>query len=102
MLETQDKKELAGKIAKGKSLVLFYASWCPDCQRFMPEFEALAGKTALQLLKAQIDEDENPIWDDYKIKRVPTVALFVNGKEKGRAEERGGLVSEKELQKLLR
>lgn len=102
VLETQDKKELERRAAKGKSLVLFYASWCPDCSRFMPIFDSLASKTKLQLLKAQIDEDENPMWDDYKIRRVPTVALFENGKEKGRVEESGGGIDGVKLQKLLR
>lgn len=100
MFETEKEPELLKRIAKGKSLVLFYASWCPDCKRFMPIFDSLASKSKLPLLKAQIDEDENPMWDDFKIGRVPTVVLFENGKEKGRVEEQGG-IDEKKLKKLL-
>ncbi|HIH30977.1 TPA: thioredoxin family protein [Candidatus Micrarchaeota archaeon] len=101
MFETSEKKELMGKIAKEKSLVLFYASWCPDCARFMPTFNSLASKTKVTLLKAVIDEDENPIWDDFKIGRVPTVVLFENGKEKGRVEEKGGSIDAAKLKRLL-
>lgn len=101
MFETEDGKELAGKLKKGKCLVLFYASWCPDCARFMPIFDSLPAKAKLPLLKARIDKDENTIWEDYKIERVPTVVFFENGKEKGRAEEKGGRIDESELKRLL-
>jgi thioredoxin 1 len=101
MFETENKKELAGKISKGRSLVLFYASWCPDCRRFTPTFDSLPKKTKLPLFKARIDEDENPMWGDYGIERVPTVVLFENGNEKARAQECGGKIDEKELKRLL-
>jgi thioredoxin 1 len=101
MFHTQDSKELGKKIAKGKAVVLFYASWCPDCTRFMPTFDSLPKRTKLTLIKAQTDEDENPIWDDYKIASVPTVVLFNDGKEISRVAEKGGFVDGKALEKLL-
>ena len=101
MFETTKKLELERKIAKGRCHVLFYASWCPDCTRFMPTFDSLLPKAKAQLLKARIDEDENPMWDHFKIERVPTVVLFEDGKEKGRAEEKGGKIDAKELARLL-
>ncbi len=101
MFETDSGKVLAAKIAKGGSLVLFYASWCPDCARFMPTFDSLGSKTKLRLLKAKIDADENPIWEDYKIEAVPTVVLFEDGKEKMRAEENSRGSCEKKLKQLL-
>jgi thioredoxin 1 len=101
MFETKDGKALAKKIAKGKTLVLFYASWCPDCQFFLPIFSSIAAKFKGTAMKARIDEDKNPMWGDYKIKRVPTLVLFENGKEKSRAEERGGSIPDSELEKLL-
>ncbi|MCX6772595.1 MAG: thioredoxin family protein [Candidatus Micrarchaeota archaeon] len=102
MFQTEDSSALKKQIAKGKHLVLFYASWCPDCSRFMPTFDSLPGKTALPLSKAQTDEDENSIWEDYKIERVPTVVLFENGKEKARAEESGGSIDKKKLERMLK
>ena len=101
MFETVDSKELKKHIVKGKHIVLFYASWCPDCARFMSTFDSLTSRTKLPLAKAQTDEDENPIWDDYKIERVPTVVLFEKGKEKARAEESGGSIDKKKLEKML-
>jgi len=102
MFRTDDASELKKHIAKGRHLVLFYASWCPDCARFLPTFDSLSSRTALPLSKAQTDDDENSIWDDFKIARVPTVVLFENGKEKSRAEESGGSIDKKKLEKMLK
>ena len=34
----------------GKELVMFYADWCPFCERFKPLFESVAENPALILL----------------------------------------------------
>ena len=101
MLETSVEAELAKILAARKVAVLFYAGWCPDCTAFMPDFDAAAAKSKVKVAKARIDEDENPIWDDYEIERVPTVVLFEDGKEKMRAEEKGGKIDGKKLEKML-
>ncbi|MCX8196951.1 MAG: thioredoxin family protein [Candidatus Micrarchaeota archaeon] len=102
MLEVSSEAELSKQISKGKSLVLFYASWCPDCKRFMPIFEALSPGGKIRLLKAQIDDESNSIWDSFNISVVPTVVLFENGKEKGRAQETSPGQCARQLNKLLR
>ncbi|MFA6489137.1 MAG: thioredoxin family protein [Candidatus Micrarchaeia archaeon] len=101
MLETTKKLELGKIVARGKIAVLFYAGWCPDCGRFMPVFDAAAAKAKAKAAKARIDADENPIWEDFKIERVPTVVLFEEGKEKMRVEETGGKIDGKKLEKIL-
>lgn len=101
VFETVSSSGLRKRIAKGSHLVLFYAGWCPDCARFMPVFDALRPKAGLQLAKARTDEDENPIWDDWKIEVVPTVVLFEKGKEKARSEETSAGNCKEGLDKLL-
>jgi len=101
MLETSRLDELGKIVENWKVAVLFYASWCPDCVRFMPVFDGAASKAKVKVAKARIDADENPIWGDYKIKVVPTVVLFENGKEKMRVEEKGGKIDGKKLEKML-
>ena len=101
MFETESSSALKKRIAKGRHLVLFYAGWCPDCARFMPVFDSLRPKAGLQPAKARTDEDENPIWEDWKIEVVPTVVLFENGKEKARSEETSRDNCRKGLEKLL-
>ena len=68
----------------GKALVMFYADWCPYCQRFKPIFESAAAKsksstTSCKMYEAQVNEDDNPLWDRFSINAVPTVIAFDKG-----------------------
>jgi len=90
MFETSDENELKKKIAKGTVVALFYASWCHDSRAFLPVCDAHAKKAKCEVIKVRIDEEENPIWDDFKIEFVPTVIRFENGKEKKRAAHGNG------------
>ena len=62
-----------------KTLVLFYASWCPYCANFKPTFES-SKINAINRIGALVDEDENPLWDKFNIQAVPTMIAFENGK----------------------
>ena len=60
-------------------LVLFYASWCPYSQRFLPIFEKYAEKTEENLCRVLTDEIAS-CKENYSIKVVPSVIFFKNGK----------------------
>jgi thioredoxin 1 len=62
-----------------KTIVLFYATWCPYCSNFKPTFESAKIEAATKL-GSIIDEDENPLWDRFNILAVPTIIIFQNGK----------------------
>ncbi len=62
-----------------KTVVLFYATWCPYCSNFKPTFES-AKIEAANKIGSIIDEDENPLWDRFNIQAVPTMIVFQNGK----------------------
>jgi len=62
-----------------KTVVLFYASWCPYCANFKPTFEASNTNNAKKMA-ALVDEDENPLWDRFNIQAVPTMIVFEKGK----------------------
>jgi len=62
-----------------KTVVLFYATWCPYCSNFKPTFESAKIETANKV-GSIIDEDENPLWDRFDIQAVPTMIVFQNGK----------------------
>jgi thioredoxin 1 len=62
-----------------KTVVLFYATWCPYCTNFKPTFESAKINTANKM-GSIIDEDENPLWDMFNIQAVPTMIAFQNGK----------------------
>ena len=74
--EEFDSKILnAGK----KTLVLFYADWCPYCTNFKPTFEEISSEST-QKKAALVNEDENPLWDRFNIQAVPTMIAFLDGK----------------------
>ncbi len=60
-------------------LVLFYASWCPYSQRFLPIFEKYAENTQNNLCRVLTDEIKS-CKENYSIAVVPTVIFFKNGK----------------------
>ena len=64
------------------TLVEFYASWCPHCQRMMPIVaeikQTLAGKADVH----QFDVDKYPeLTDAEGVESYPTFIIYKNGKE---------------------
>jgi len=57
----------------------FLADWCPFCRSFAPKLEALADHGAFQLLRADVSDEESPLWDRFGIEVVPTVIVFRDG-----------------------
>jgi thioredoxin 1 len=66
-----------------KSIVMFYADWCPFCQRFKPIFEENVdqNKKSLKVYGCKLNEDENPLWDRFSINAVPTLIVFDGSKQ---------------------
>ena len=61
-------------------LVLFYASWCPYSQRFLPIFKKYAKNNENNLCRVLTDEIKS-CKENYSIAVVPTVIFFTkNGK----------------------
>jgi thioredoxin 1 len=65
---------------EGRVGVLFYAGWCPFCTSFKPLFENMA-QDGLVLTIADISDEENPLWDDFRVQIVPTIVAFKEGRE---------------------
>ena len=72
-----------------KTLVLFYADWCPYCANFRPTFEEINSNTDKKA--ALVNEDENLLWDRFNIQAVPTMIAFQNGKIISRKDARKGI-----------
>jgi thiol-disulfide isomerase/thioredoxin len=86
--------------AKPRVFVLFYASWCPFSQKFLPIFEKYARENPENCLRIKTD-DKAKLCEKYSVDVVPTVLLF----EKGRVTRRldgapGAGLNEKQLKKL--
>ena len=86
---------------KDKLFVLFYASWCPYSQLFLPIFEKYARNNLNSCLRVKID-DKTKLCEKYSIDVVPTVLLFEKGKVTKRLDgARGAGLDEKQLKKLV-
>lgn len=86
--------------AKPKLYALFYASWCPHSQRFLPIFKQYAKTHPDECLEVMIDFKEN-LCEQYGIDYYPTVLMLKNGKVVKRLDvEPGGDLTEEQLAEL--
>ena len=78
-----NKKKLKFKdiIASNKPvLVDFYATWCGPCQTLSPIVNEVKKEVAPDMRVIKIDVDKKKsISNKYKIKSLPTLAIFQNG-----------------------
>jgi thioredoxin 1 len=63
--------------ATDRAIVLFHASWCPFCVKFLPIFEKVAETEGRPCVIVQ--DDQETIADQYSVKIYPTVLFFENG-----------------------
>ncbi len=83
-------------IAKGVTLVDFYATWCGPCRMITPIVEQLADMVQGKARIAKLDIDESQqTTASLQITSVPTLILFKDGKEMKR------VVGVKDLDYLL-
>ena len=68
--------------SQDKSLVLFYADWCPFCRSFKPIFESKEDldNQDYTFYNVKLNEDDNPLWDEFNINSVPTIIAFEKDK----------------------
>jgi thiol-disulfide isomerase/thioredoxin len=86
--------------SKEKAFVLFYASWCPFSQRFLPIFEDYAKENPQECISIIID-DKPDLCEKYEIDYYPTVLLFKKGKVNKRLDATPGVgLSKKQLKEL--
>ena len=64
---------------KDKAFVLFYATWCPFSQRFLPIFEEYSKNNPKECLSVIVDEEPD-VCEEYAIEYYPTVIMFKKGK----------------------
>lgn len=103
-IEPHDFDEI---LANGKkNLVLFYADWCPYCNKFKPMFEIEEQdiqKIDYNTYGAKINEDENPLWERFNINAVPTVIAFEGTKIINRRDAKMGVgLTKKDLESLIK
>jgi thioredoxin 1 len=85
---------------KDKALVLFYATWCPFSQRFLPIFEEYARDNPEECISVVVD-DRPDVCEEYSIEYYPTVILFKKGKVSGRLDAEPGVGLDRNKLKAL-
>ena len=82
IIHVDNLKEFNEKIASGRVLVDFYATWCGPCKMLAPILEEVdERKEAGDLLIVKVDVDEaGEIAARFCIQSIPTLILFENGK----------------------
>jgi thiol-disulfide isomerase/thioredoxin len=86
--------------SKEKAYVLFYATWCPYSQRFLPIFEDYAKANPNECISIIID-DKPDVCEKYEIDYYPTVLLFKKGAVEKRLDATPGEgLTKKQLKEL--
>ena len=85
---------------KENAFVLFYATWCPFSQRFLPIFEEYSKNNSKECLSVIVD-DEPDVCEEYDIEYYPTVIMFKKGKVHKRLDSEPGIgLNNKQLKDL--
>ena len=107
-MEHLEPNQFDSLLSSGKrALVMFYADWCPFCQRFKPVFESAtitrSANNSYKFYESKVNDDDNPLWDRFSISAVPTLIAFDKGKIISRRDAKMGVgLNESDLDSMLK
>jgi thioredoxin 1 len=78
-------------VSEKRTIVVFHATWCPFCRRFVSEFEQLVPSKGVEAALVDISDVDSPLWNMFSIDVVPTAILFESGKPVARLDGKSGI-----------
>ena len=102
-IENTEKSDINDELKqKDKAFVLFYTTWCPFSQQFLPIFEEYARNNPKECISVIVD-DKPDVCEEYSIDYYPTVILFKKGKVHKRLDAEPGIgLDRKQLEELIK
>lgn len=81
-LKHLDDENFQSTIAKGVTLVDFFADWCGPCKMIAPMIDELATEMKGQAIVAKLDiENAQQVTNQFGVTSIPTLIVFKDGKE---------------------
>lgn len=81
-IKTLNNKNFQSVTKSGLALVDFWAPWCGPCKMMAPVLNEVAEGAGDGVTIGKLDVDQNqPIAAKYKVRSIPTLILFRDGKE---------------------
>ena len=66
------------------TLIDFYADWCGPCKALLPIIDEIANnETHITVGKVNVEEEKD-LANKYRVRSIPTMVIFKNGKEVNR------------------
>tara|TARA_B100002003_G_scaffold238594_1_gene257006 strand:- start:997 stop:1359 length:363 start_codon:yes stop_codon:yes gene_type:complete len=103
MIEVTEDTFSEKLLGNSKTVVtLFYTTYCPYVKKFWPIFEKYSQNSNIEYAITDITDDDNPLWDKYKVTEVPTIVAFKEGREISRRNATPGFgLTEDDMLDLL-
>lgn len=80
-----DDNNFEAEVAKGVTLVDFYADWCGPCRTIAPVVEELSNEFSGVANVAKVDiENAQKVTASFGVTSIPTIIVLKDGREVGR------------------